>query len=183
MGFQNQCFSRGQRRIMASSVEKNSFRCGLCFYTKFYPVKLNNCVDQFCYECVWYLAKREFQQSMAQQDDDEPWIPLLQPSCPHCEKPFDVAECLFGTSFHRIRSFTTPSLPYNSPDPKEFANNGWYYATDFRMEFENPESLEYLEKPHMIVRCIECEAQESIRGLPISLYQQRHFESCSFAKQ
>ena len=62
-----------------------------------------------------------------------------------------------------------------------FYNNGWYYATDFRMEFENPDPLEYLEKPHMIVWCIE--AQDNIRGLPIGLYQQGHSESCSFAKQ
>ena len=187
MGFQNQSYTRDQRREMTSSLVTNSFWCGFCLYTKFHPVKLNKCVHQFCYECVWYLAKREFQGSMAQNDDDdESWIPLLQPSCPYCDKPFDVAESLFGTSYHRIRSFNTPTLPYNCPDPKVFADNGWYYATDFRMEFENLEPLEYLAKPHIIVRCVECEVQENIQNMPISIYQQRHFESspyCSFVKQ
>ena len=185
MGFQNQSSTRDQRRNMASSLVTNSFRCGLCLHTKFHPVKLNTCVHHFCYQCVWQLAKREFQRSAAQSDDDddEPWIPLLQPSCPHCDKPFDVAESLFGTSYHRIRSFTTPTLPYDCPDPKDFADNGWYYATDFRMEFENPEPLEYLAKPDMIVRCVECEVQENIQNMPISIYQQRHSSYCSFAKQ
>src|SRR5256885_7619470 len=109
MGFQNQFFTRAQRRNMASSLEKNSVQCGLCLSITFHPVKLNNCVHQFCYECVWYLAKREFQRSMAERDDDddEPWIPLLQPSCPHCDKRFDVPGSLFGTRYHRIRSFST----------------------------------------------------------------------------
>src|SRR5438046_10590999 len=100
MGFQNQSFSRAERRNMSSSLVQNSVRCGLCFYTKFYPVKLNNCIHQFCYECVWYISKREFQQSMAQQDDDddEPWILLLQPSCPHCDQPSNITDSLIGTS-------------------------------------------------------------------------------------
>jgi hypothetical protein len=55
-----------------------------------------------------------------------------------------------------------------------FADNGWYYATDFRMEFHNLEHLEYLGKPHMIVQYVECEVQENIGGLPIAQYQQRH---------
>jgi hypothetical protein len=185
MSFQNQSFSRSQRRNMASSHVRNSVQCGLCLCTTFYPVKLNKCVHHFCYQCVWSLAKHELQRSMTQRDDDddEPWIPVLEPSCPHCDKTFDVAESLFGTSYLRVRSFSTPTLPYDCPDPKDFADNGWYYATDFRMEFENPEPLEYLGKPHMIVRCIECQVQEKIRGLPISLYQQRHSPYCSFANQ
>ena len=185
MGFQNQSFSRAQRRTMASSLEKNLIECSLCLSTTCHPVKLNKCAHHFCYQCVWLLAKREFQRAMAasDDDDDDPPIPLLHPSCPHCDKLFDVAESLFGTRYHRIRSFTIATLPYDSPDPKEFADNGWYCATDFRMEFENPEPLEYLGKPHMIVRCVECEVQEDLRGWPIKFYQQLHSEYCSFAKQ
>ena len=170
---------------MASTLKKNSDQCGLCLYTTFHPVTLNQCDHHFCYECVWQLGKREFQRSMAQRedDDDELWIPLLQPSCPYCDEPFDVAESLFGTSYHRMRSFTTATLTIDCPDPKDFADNGWYCATDFRVDFENPEPLECLGKPQMIVRCVECEVEQTIQNMPISIYQQRHSTYCSFAKQ
>ena len=150
-------FSRRRRRLkiqsrfkpetdkMCPSLPPSSFECDICFETKFLPVELNNCNHYFCYHCIYQWAKSRLAAD----------IKLQRPNCPTCRQEFDVAQTLYpigGKTSHRFISFLGEDIP-SWYEKMALAQVGFYYATTFCNDFEEPAYDFHL------VRCHYCQME------------------------
>jgi len=125
--------------------------CDICFQEKFNPVKLNNCSHFYCYPCIYQWAKSQLAADYE----------LERPSCPTCRQEFDVGKTLYpigGKTYHRFISFLGKKIP-KGLGKLALAQVGFFYATNFCEDFEEPVCAAHL------LRCHYCEEEWDLSGI------------------